>query len=77
MPALPEYERKEKKKMAEFDEVTGQRGTDATFIVRVMYRQNASWQGEVTWVDRQKKERFRSALELVRLLDSAMSEEDQ
>ena len=77
MPALPEYERKEKKKMAEFDEVTGQRGTDATFIVRVTYRQNASWQGEVTWVDRQKKERFRSALELVRLLDSAMSEEDK
>jgi hypothetical protein len=28
----------------------------------------------VTWVDKQKKEYFRSALELVRLIDSAVSE---
>lgn len=76
-PALSEYEREEKKKMAEFEEVTGHRGADATFIIRVKYRQNASWQGEVTWVDQQKKERFRSALELVKLLDSAMGGEEK
>ena len=71
---LPEYERKEIEEMESFDKVTGQRGKDATFLIRVQYRQNSSWQGEVTWVDGQKKEYFRSALELVRLIDSALDE---
>lgn len=75
MPALPEFERKEMKVMEAFDKVTEQRGKDSTFIIHVKYRQNASWQGEVTWVDKQKKEYFRSALELVRLIDSAVGEE--
>ena len=61
--------------METFDKVLEERGECATFVVRVMYRQNTSWQGEVTWVEEQKKERFRSALELVRLLDSALETE--
>ncbi len=48
------------------------RGAKATFWIRVLYRQHASWQGEVTWVERQKKEYFRSALELLGLIDSAL-----
>ncbi|NBK92610.1 hypothetical protein D5278_11615 [bacterium 1XD21-13] len=63
--------------MEAFDKVTEQRGRDSTFIIHVKYRQNASWQGEVTWVDKQKKEYFRSALELVRLIDSAMGETEK
>ncbi len=77
MPKLQVRTRKEMKIMEEFDKVTGQRGKDSTFIIHVKYRQNASWQGEVTWVDKQKKEYFRSALELVRLIDSAMSKPDK
>ena len=77
MPALPEFERKEMKVMETFDRVTEQRGEEATFVIRVKYRQNASWQGEVTWVDKQKKEYFRSALELVRLIDSAMGKAEK
>lgn len=49
------------------------RKTDATFVVRMMYRQHSSWQGEVTWIDREKKEYFRSAMELIKLLDSAVN----
>lgn len=45
---------------------------EATFAIHIKYRQNASWQGGVTWVDKQKKEYFRSALELARLIDSVM-----
>lgn len=48
------------------------RGAKATFWIRVLYRQHTSWQGEVTWVERQKKEYFRSALELLGLIDSAL-----
>lgn len=75
--ALPEHMGKEMKVMEEFEKVTEQRGRDSTFIIHVKYRQNASWQGEVTWVDKQKKEHFRSALELVRLIDSAVGEADK
>ncbi|MDE7037496.1 MAG: hypothetical protein K2O98_05985 [Lachnospiraceae bacterium] len=62
--------------MATFEDVIENRGTDATFIIRVQHRQHSSWQGEVTWVDEQKKEYFRSALELVRLIDGALGRPD-
>lgn len=62
---------KEIKEVEKFNKVIEHRGAQATFLIRVMYRQHSSWQGEVTWVDRQKKEYFRSALELIRLLNSA------
>lgn len=67
-----EIRRKEMKVMETFDDVIGHRGTDATFVIRVQHRQHSSWQGELTWVDKQKKEYFRSALELVRLIDGAL-----
>lgn len=44
----------------------------ATFKVKVLFRQGASWQGKINWVEEKKEESFRSALELVRLLDSAL-----
>ena len=59
-----------------FGEGIEKRGTDETFIIRVQKRQHSSWQGEVTWVDEQKKEYFRSALELVRLIDGALGRPD-
>lgn len=49
-----------------------QRGNKATFIVHVRYRQHASWQGEVTWVESRQSVGFRSALELMKLIDSAL-----
>lgn len=76
IPKLPEYRRKDMREMATFEDVIENRGTDATFIIRVQHRQHSSWQGEVTWVDEQKKEYFRSALELVRLIDGALGRPD-
>ena len=46
-----------------------------TFVVEVVDQQNASWQGSVNWVNTGKKEHFRSALELIRLIDSALEED--
>lgn len=51
-----------------------QEGKLATFAVRVLFRQNASWQGSVTWLERGREESFRSVLELTLLMDSALSE---
>ena len=46
-------------------------GRCATFLVHVQYRQNATWQGEIFWAERQRLQTFRSALELLKLFDSA------
>lgn len=47
----------------------------ATFIIHVRYRQNSTWQGEIRWVGRDKVQRFRSGLEMLRLMDQAVAEE--
>lgn len=46
-------------------------GKKATFVVQVMYRQNATWQGKVAWSEKNETKNFRSALELIKLIDSA------
>lgn len=46
------------------------RGERATFFVRVQYRQSATWQGQVTWVEENQTSSFQSALELLKLIDS-------
>ncbi len=45
-----------------------------TFLLTIYNRQNATWQGTVTWVDRNEKQQFRSALELIKLIESALDE---
>ncbi|MCI2056287.1 MAG: hypothetical protein LKJ86_03980 [Oscillibacter sp.] len=47
-------------------------GKLATFAVRVMFRQNASWQGSVQWLEGGREESFRSVLELLFLINSAL-----
>lgn len=51
-------------------------GDKATFVVRIQYRQNASWQGQVTWAEENKTVPFRSALELLKLIDSTAAEQE-
>lgn len=48
------------------------RGQKGTFFLNVRYRQNSSWQGSVTWVEEQREQHFRSALELLKLIDGAL-----
>ena len=49
-------------------------GRIATFAVKILFRQNASWQGTVIWMEEGREESFRSALELIFLMDSALSQ---
>ena len=44
--------------------------TEPAFVINVMYRQNASWQGTVQSVSCGTKKHFRSTLELLRMMDS-------
>ena len=52
-----------------------QEGKLGTFVVRVIFRQNASWQGSVSWLEGRRDESFRSVLELLMLLTSALEQE--
>jgi hypothetical protein len=63
--------------MRDKDEIKTKRGDIGTFVVHVKYRQNASMQGEVVWTETGDKKSFRSAYELLKLMDSAMQPDDQ
>lgn len=43
-----------------------------TFRLKIMDQQNGTWQGSVTWVEEQREQHFRSALELLKLIDGAL-----
>lgn len=47
-------------------------GQIATFHLRVLFRQNASWQGSILWLEGKQEESFRSVLELLMMMDSAL-----
>lgn len=49
-------------------------GKEATFLIRVLFRQNTSWQGCLTWVDGGREQSFRSVLELILLIHSALEQ---
>ena len=48
------------------------RGAEATFELQVIFRQHTSWQGVIVWLEQQWEQSFRSVLELVFLMDSAL-----
>ncbi len=48
-----------------------------TFVVEVSDTQYGSWQGTIEWIQGQKKQNFRSTMELLRLIDSTIGEESR
>ena len=49
-----------------------QRGQLATFTLQVLFRQHTSWQGVVTWMEKRMEQSYRSVMELILLMDSAL-----
>lgn len=48
------------------------KGTRATFELQILFRQHTSWQGILLWQDQHRQQSFRSVLELILLMDSAL-----
>ena len=44
-----------------------------TFIIKIDHCQNETWQGKVVWAEGETTERFRSSLELLKLMDEALN----
>ena len=64
----------EVEKLMADDILENEQGKRATFMVQVQFRQNATWQGTITWAEEKKACRFRSTLEMVKLMDNALAE---
>lgn len=43
-----------------------------SFLIKIYGQQNATWQGQVTYLDAKKTCSFRSALELLKIMDEAI-----
>ena len=52
-------------------------GKLATFAVRVLFRQNSSWQGTIKWLEGGTEDNFCSELELIVLMHRALTGEDE
>ena len=45
-----------------------------TFEISVLFTRNATWQGQIVWAEKNIGQTFRSALEMLRLMDEALVE---
>lgn len=43
-------------------------GKKGTFVVHVQYLENSTWQGEIVWAEKNESLKFRSALELLKIM---------
>ena len=65
----------EKVQVMSDNDLLSQHGYQGTFIIRVQHRQNSTWQGRITWADKDMTQTFRSVWEMINLMESAMTEE--
>ncbi|WP_252198287.1 hypothetical protein [Clostridium sp. MCC353] len=49
-----------------------EKGKKATFVIRILFQQNGTWQGRICWKDTSQIMNFRSFLELIKLIDTAL-----
>ena len=59
------------------EELLRNHGELGTFIIRVQHRQNSSWQGWITWMERNRTLCFRSIWEMIQLIASAVGTEEE
>ena len=63
--------------MSKIGKLENKRDTGSTkgaFEITVKFTQDATWQGQIHWIEKNKKQNFRSALEMLKLMDEALTE---
>ncbi len=45
-----------------------------TFVIHILNQENATWQGQVVWLDGKQTKPFRSMLELIKMMDGVLEE---
>lgn len=46
-----------------------------TFVLQILSKENATWQGSLHWAETNKTVQFRSALEMIMMIESALEDE--
>lgn len=54
-------------------DLTKQNDCKATFTIQIQFQQNATWQGTIAWVEGRKSQKFRSELEMLKLMMEAVA----
>ena len=73
-PSQPGDEMEQRTEQLEMELKDTLRKQDAdVFVVHVQFRQNATWQGTIKWAGQDEEVRFRSTLEMLKIMDSALS----
>lgn len=62
----------ERMKVMEDEELLSKHGELGTFLIRVQHRQNSSWQGRITWMEKDRTLYFRSIWEMIKLVADAL-----
>ena len=63
--------------LIEIDNLRDIGSTKGTFEISVKFMQNSTWQGQIHWVEKNLKQNFRSALEMLKLMDEALTETEE
>ena len=64
---------KKREKTMKDEELLMHHGDLGSFIIRVQHRQNSSWQGRLTWVEKNQTISFRSIWEMIKLIEDAIN----
>ena len=62
------------KKVITQEEIIRNTGKKGTFVTSVRFRQNATWQGDVFWVEQENLHKFNDSMEFIRIIDRAISD---
>lgn len=54
-------------------DLTKQNDCKATFTIKIQFQQNATWQGTIAWAEGGKSQKFRSELEMLKLMMEAVA----
>lgn len=65
-------EKRERVKVMNDKELLNKHGDIGSFLINVQHRQNSSWQGNITWLEKSETINFRSVWELAHLINSAL-----
>ena len=55
------------------DEFNRKDDCKATFTIQIQFQQNATWQGTINWAEGDKSQKFRSELEMLKLMMEAVA----
>lgn len=71
---MPKWQNEREAHMSEKDY---EKEKQVRFLVDIRFQRNDSWQGKIKWLDANREQEFRSVLEMIKLMDEAITETEE